>query len=412
MNWTHILTVYRKELRDMLRDRRSLISMIVVPTLVMPGLIGLMAFLSLKVAREAASATPTVMILGGEDSPQVAAALRAGLRMEVVPAQPDWRTRITDKRLRAAIEIPPGFDRAVEQGERIGVRIYHHAGEMRSAFAAAELRRFLAEHGDRIVVARLAERGLPASALKPFTVNTENVAPPEKVGGSTIGGLIPYFFLLLSFTGAMYPAMDLAAGEKERGTLETLLCSPVARLDLVLGKFLTILTASLGTVACSMMSLGCTVAFGGPLLAQGVASAGTAGARQGAAQIAAMTTLDPLGMLAVLGMVVPLAVLFSAVLFAVSLFAKSFKEAQTYVSPLIALVLLPAIIGSLPGMELTNRLALVPILNVSLVSKELVAGVWPWNQLVLIFGSSCLYAAAALAWAVRLFSRESVIFRT
>ena len=412
MNWTHLLTVYRKELRDMLRDRRSLISMIVVPTLVMPGLIGLMAFLSLRVAREAASATPTVMILGGEDSPRVVAALRAGLKVELVPSAPDWRTRIADKRLRAALEIPPGFDRAVEQGGKIGVRIYHHAGEMRSSFAAGELRRFLAEHGERIVVARLAERGLPASALKPFAVNTENVAPPEKVGGGTIGGLIPYFFLLLSFTGAMYPAMDLTAGEKERGTLETLLCSPVARLDLVLGKFLTILTASLGTVACSMVSLGCTVIFGGPLLAQGVANAGTAGARQGAAQIAAMTTLDPLGLVAVLGMVFPLAVLFSAVLFAVSLCAKSFKEAQTYVSPLIALVLLPAIIGSLPGMELNNRLALVPILNVSLVSKELVAGVWPWTQIVLIFGSSCLYAAAALGVAVRLFQRESVIFRT
>lgn len=412
MNWTHILTVYRKELRDMLRDRRSLISMIVVPTLVMPGLIGLMAFLSLKVAREAASATPTVMILGGEDSPQVLSALRSGLRMEVVPSQPDWRTRITDKRLRAAIEIPPGFDRAVEQGAKAGLRIYHHAGELRSSFAAGEVRRFLAEHSERLVVARLAERGLPASALKPFAVNTENVAPPEKVGGGMIGGLIPYFFLLLSFTGAMYPAMDLTAGEKERGTMETILCSPVARLDLVLGKFLTILTASLGTVACSMISLGGTLLFGGPLLAQSVASAGTSGARQGAAQIVAMTSLDPLGMVAVLGMVLPLAVLFSAVLFAVSLCAKSFKEAQTYVSPLIILVLLPAIIGSLPGIELNGRLALVPILNVSLVSKELVAGVWPWKHILLIFGSSCVYAAAALGLAVRLFKRESVIFRT
>ena len=120
----------------MLRDRRSLISMIVVPTLVMPGLIGLMAFLSLRVAREAASATPTVMILGGEDSPRVVAALRSGLKVELVPSAPDWRTRIADKRLRAALEIPPGFDRAVEQGGKIGVRIYHHAGEMRSSFAA------------------------------------------------------------------------------------------------------------------------------------------------------------------------------------------------------------------------------------------------------------------------------------
>jgi sodium transport system permease protein len=185
----------------------------------------------------------------------------------------------------------------------------------------------------------------------------------------------------------------------------------VARVDLVLGKFLTILTASLGTVACSLASMGLTFAIGGPLLAQRVAGSGTAAARRGAEQITSMTTLDPLGLLAVLGMVLPMAVLFAAVLFTISLFAKSFKEAQSYVSPLIIVIILPAVVGMLPGVELNARLALVPILNVSLVSKELVSGVWQWNYLALIFGSTCLYAAAALGLAVRMFNREDVIFR-
>jgi sodium transport system permease protein len=104
-------------------------------------------------------------------------------------------------------------------------------------------------------------------------------------------------------------------------------------------------------------------------------------------------------------------VLFAAALITISLFAKSFKEAQSYVSPLIIVIILPAVIGMLPGVELNARLALVPVLNVSLVSKELVSGVWPWHYLALIFGSTCLYAAIALSLAVRMFNREDVIFR-
>ena len=125
-----------------------------------------------------------------------------------------------------------------------------------------------------------------------------------------------------------------------------------------------------------------------------------------------MTTLDPLGVVAVVGMALPMIVLFAAVLFAISLFAKSFKEAQSYVSPLIIVIIMPAAIGMLPGVELNARLALVPILNVSLASKELVSGVWHWNYLALIFGSTCLYAGIALSLAVRMFNREDVIFRT
>ncbi|MDP3070140.1 MAG: ABC transporter permease subunit [Opitutaceae bacterium] len=411
MNWPHIFAVYGKELRDMLRDRRTLISMIVVPTLIMPGLLALVATISVKVTQDAAAAIPNVALIGGADSPRLVAALRAHGKVSMVAAGDGWRERIAAKTLRAAVEIPPDFDRAVERGEPATVRIYNYVGELRSGAAVGELQRFFRAYGDTIVMARLAARGLPPTAIVPFDVKPENVAPPAKVGGNIVGGLIPYLFLMLAFVGAMYPAMDLAAGEKERGTMETILCSPVARIDLVLGKFLTILTASLGTVACSLVAMGLTLAIGGPLLAQKIAGGSGAAARRSAEQITALTTIDPLGLVGVLGLVVPMAVLFSAGLFTLSLFAKSFKEAQTYTSPLIIVILLPAIIGLLPGVELNARLALVPILNVSLAGKELVSGAWPWGYLALIFGSSCAYAAIAVALAVRTFGRESVLFR-
>lgn len=192
--------------------------------------------------------------------------------------------------------------------------------------------------------------------------------------------------------------------------METLLCSPVARVDLVLGKFLTIVTASLGTIVFSLVSMALTFSVGASLLGRKLAAGGAAGQRA-AENLTNSLTLDPLGMVAVVGMILPMIVLFAATLFTISLFAKSFKEAQSYVTPLIFAIILPAVIGTLPGVELNAKLALVPVLNVALASKELVSGVWHWDYLAVIFGSTCAYAAIALALAVRMFQREDVLFR-
>ena len=395
----------------MLRDRRTVISMIVIPTLVMPALMGVVLFVGVKVARDVAATTPTIMVMGGEDSPGARGALEGHAGLKIVPASENWRQLISDKKLRAVVEILPGFDAALRRGERMTVKVYNYEGELRSDRAVAEVRRVFARYGEKVVEARLAERGLSLATIRPLEVRSENVAPPEKVGGNMIGGIIPYFFLLLAFTGAMYPAMDLTAGEKERGTMETLLCSPVARIDLVLGKFLMILTASAATVACSLVSMLLTFSVGGGILAGRISGGGTVAAQRMADKVSSMTTLDPVGVVAVLAMVLPMIVLFAATLFTISLFAKSFKEAQSYVSPLIIVIIMPAAIGMLPGVELNARLALVPVLNVSLASKELVSGVWHWQYLALIFGSTCTYAAIALGLAVRMFNREDVIFR-
>jgi sodium transport system permease protein len=215
---------------------------------------------------------------------------------------------------------------------------------------------------------------------------------------------------MLCFTGAMYPAIDLTAGEKERGTMETLLCSPVNRLNIVLGKFLMVLTGSLATIALSLSSMSLTILIGGNLMStgKGMVAVGGAGAKEAPAFI---PFIDPVGVLGVFAMIAPVAVLFAAVLLAISLFAKSYKEAQSYVAPMIFVIILPAMIGMLPGVELSAKTALVPILNLSLVCKEMLSGVWNWGYIAIIFSSTCVYAAAALALTVRMFNREDVIFR-
>ena len=403
MSLRNIGIVYRKELVDSLRDTRTLISTIAVPLLLMPLLTIGLGVVTVRQVGQAREEIPKVMILGAEDSPNLRAELAKLEGVQIVPQEPDYAEEISSKQIRAAVQIPEGFDAKLAAGEPMSVRIYMYEGELKSGFGADRMQNFFRDLRERAIRERLQARQLPESLIRPFDIKQQNVAPPEKVGGAILGGLVPYFVILLCLTGAMYPAMDLTAGEKERGTIETILCSPVSRTHLVLGKFLMVLTASVATAGLSIISMTVSFVVGKKLL-QGVGS--------GAAGQIIQITMTGKAVLSVFIMVLPLAVLFSAALLAIALFAKSFKEAQSYISPLMIVVVLPAVAAVLPGVELNTTLALVPVLNTSLVSKEIMTGTYHWNYIALIFTSSCIYAAAAIAIAVKLFQREDVLFRT
>jgi sodium transport system permease protein len=403
MSLRNIGIVYRKELIDSLRDRRTLVSMIAVPLLLMPLLTIGMGLLSVKIVGQAMEEVPKVMILGGEDSPGVLAELRKIDTVRIVPTKSDYAEEITAKQIRAAVKIPEGFDAKLATGEPMNVKIYMYEGDLKSGFGADRLQKFFRDLRDRAVRERLEAKGLPVNLMRPFEIGQQNVAPAEKVGGAILGGLVPYFVILLCLIGAMYPAMDLTAGEKERGTIETILCSPVSRTHLVLGKFLMVLTASIATAILSISSMAASFFVGKKMLS----SMGN-----GRIDAALQITLTWKAIVSVFIMVLPLAVLFSAALLAISLFSKSFKEAQSYISPLMIIVVLPAVAAVLPGVELSAGLSLVPVLNTSLVSKEIMTGTYHWKYIALIFGSSCAYAAVAIAIAVKLFQREDVLFRT
>jgi sodium transport system permease protein len=393
--------VYRKELLDSVRERRTLISMVVAPLLLMPALTFGFGFAAYKLVGEARQEVPRVMVLGAKDSPALMGELKALKTIEMVPASPDYVDQISNKRIRAAVQVPPGFDAALRRAEPTDVLVYIYEGDIRSSFAAERVERFFRELRERTVRQRLETRNLPESLLKPFEISQKNVVPPEKVWGSVFGGLVTYMVILLSLTGAMYPAMDLTAGEKERGTMETILCSPVSRTHLVLGKFFTVLTASLATAGLSIFSMAMTI-LGAKTLLGGLDPQGPAMLK---------VTVNPKAVLAVFIMMLPIAVILSAGLLAIALLAKSFREAQTYISPLTIVVVMLAVIPALPGIELNTRLALLPIVNTSLVSKEIVTGTYHWKYIALIFASSCIYAALALGMAVMLFRREDVLFR-
>ena len=402
MNGRVIGVVYRKEFTEWVRDRRTLISTVLVPLFLFPIIMVGFSAVAIVMVGEAKKETPKIMVLGGQDSPELLAELQKVKSLQVVPYRANWKEQISDKEIRAALEIPPGFQTALEKGQAKTVNIYYYEGEMKSSFGADHIEKFLKDYRDHVVEARLMAKHVPTSVLTPFEIHQENVAPPEKVSGATVGGFIGYMVVLLCMTGAMYPAIELTAGEKERGTMETILSSPISRMNLVLGKFLLVLSAALATAALSVLSMG--ISFS--VLRRFNASSG----RGEAAGL--LLQLGPKAVASIFMMALPLAVLFSAVLMTIALFAKSYKEAQSYLTPMTFVVVIPAIASLLPGVELTPKLALIPILNTSLVCKEIMTGTYHWNSIALIFASTCVYATIALFLAFQTFQRESVLFRS
>jgi sodium transport system permease protein len=399
MPFRNIGIVYRKELTEALRDRRTLISSILIPLFLFPVLTFGIGYAFVEIAGEATREPSKIMILGGEDSPKVVQKLEDAKNLRVVRRSPDYVDLISDKKIRAAIDIPPGFQAGIAGGGRPKINIYIFRDDLKSMLAAGRIEKLFTEYRDAMVRDRLSSEKLPVSLMKPFDIDQQNVVSEEKVAGESYGGLITYLVILMCMTGAMYPAMDLTAGEKERGTMETILSSPIDRTHLVFGKFLVVLTASLITAMLSAISMGGSFAILSNFAQQ-----------QSMGEGFPMLTMHPRTVVAVFVMALPVAVLFSAVLMTISLFAKTFKEAQSYLTPMTFVVIIPAIAAVLPGIELSSKLALVPILNVSLLCKELVTGTYHWNYIALIFFCTSVYAGAALFLAVKMFQRESVLF--
>jgi sodium transport system permease protein len=402
MSLRNVGIVYRKELREALRDRRTVIASVVIPLFLFPLLSVGFGTLIASIVNKTEEATPRVMVIGGDDSPGVLTALKATPKVEIVPASQNWKEQVVEKEIPVTVEIPAGFDKSVADQKKLEVYIYKYNGELKSETAAGKLSDSLRAYREKVVKSRLVAQKLPVEVLDPFQITQKNIAPPEKSGAALFfGGFIAYIVVFLCFNGGMHPAIDLTAGEKERGTMETILSSPISRAHLVFGKFLLVLTTALSTAALSVISMGISFALVHAFQAKTI-QAGKEGLEMHIGLGAALSVFI---------MAIPLAVLFSSIQLTIASFAKTYKEAQTYLVPLIFIVIIPAIAAMAP-IDLDAKLALVPILNVSLLCKELVIGTYHWNLIAIIFTSTCAYAAFALFLAVKMFQRESVLFRS
>jgi len=237
-----------------------------------------------------------------------------------------------------------------------------------------------------------------SAIIKPVDVQKVDTAAKRENIGEKFGALIAYILIPLCLLGASYPAIDMGAGEKERGTLETLLICPISRVSIVLGKFLTVLTTGLVGALITVASFGIWGAVIGSLGGMAVVQE-------------AMSAIAITELILIFSLLLPISAVFAALLLAISIYARTFKEAQNYISPLSIFIFLPLVAAMMPGVELTAITALVPIMNVALAIKELIKGTADYGLLALIFASTIALATAAIAFCVHWFQQEKVLFR-
>ena len=382
-----------------MRDRRTLISMILIPIILFPVLMfGMSAVVVMMIKKTEAEVT-RIVIIGKEFAPTLVSLIGDGKTFDIVE-EDDFESALKEKKISAALEFPDDFENKIREQDSTEAIIYYDAAELKSEFTSEKLKDRLEDYQDSVVAARLKERQIDQSLLHPIKVSKRNLAPKEKMGGFMLARFLPYIIVILAMSGAMYPAIDLTAGEKERGTLETILVTPVSRLDIATGKFLTVLTASVITIILATTSMSLTASFGFAKIGQF------------ASEQQIQFSIKPLSILLLLALMFPIACLFSSALLSVALFAKSYKEAQSYITPLMFVVILPATISFLPGFELDWRLVFIPIVNISIAAKEVLLGTYKWGFILLIFISTFIYAGFSIFVTKRLFEKEEVLFRT
>jgi len=259
---------------------------------------------------------------------------------------------------------------------------------------------------EKMVSSRLARDNRPASYTEPVRIRVEDVARKEERGVTLWARLFPFLLVMMSLTGAFYPAVDLCAGEKERGTMETLLISPASRAEIVIGKFLTVVLASMVTALLNLASMGLT----GAHLAHLIRPATTTDSQVSSLALSAPTLASTFWMVVLL---IPLSVFFSAFCLALAVLAKSMKEGQYYMTPLY-LVSLPLVFLTMaPGIELNLFYSLVPITGVALLLRVLMQGEYDVarHYFLAVLIPTIGYGAVALRWAIDQFKREGVLFR-
>jgi sodium transport system permease protein len=388
MNFRSVWTVYRRETLDLLRDRRTLFSMVVLPTVVFPVLFGVIGkFVDSAGKRAGQEATTIAVLRTGLPEPYRQAVVASGLREIAVD---DVSAAIRDKKAAAGI--------AVSADARV-VSIFSDGTRQASGLAADKMRAALTELRERMIQEKLRAANLGPEALRPFDLKRENVAGDRKMGGFVLGSMLGYVVILLMFSGGMYPAVDMTAGEKERKTMEALLATPARRTDIVLGKIVACVSATYATALLTTGSLFLSLRDSSRYF-------------QGAEKLIGNVPVDAQTVALVLATLLPVAVMAGALMIAIAVAARSFKEAQSYLTPLIMLVIFPSLLGGLPGMELNAGTSLIPIFNASQVLKGILQGDVETMPLVLTNLVNVGYAAICFVLAVRTFNNEKVLFRS
>ena len=445
MKWHNVKLILRRELKDQFRDRRTLFTVLVLPLLLYP----LMGMALLQISQFAKQHSSRIWIAGQENLPSDPALFVDGQfnpalfgtdesdQSELLFAEPDDKVFQFFKRIAGVesdeqtqqattkvaqlllnqhradlaviipskIDLPDLSDEFDEAAAVPKILVFQNSAQDKSNMAAERLQQAIMNWQGLITGEMLKAKAIDTNHLKSFRMESTDVADREWKQAATWSKILPFIVMIWSLTGAFYPAVDLCAGEKERGTFETLLSSPALRSEIAIGKLLTVITFSILTSLLNLLSMGFTGLF--------VVS------RLGAQLGANATQIAPLGLPPIYSFfwlllaLIPIAALFSAVALAAASFAKSSKEGQYYLVPLMMISMPLMMLPMMPAAKLDFGSSLIPVSGLMLMLRGLIEGqykeVAPFAGPVVAVTLVCCWLA--IRWVIVQFSSESVIFR-
>ena len=386
-----ILTVFKKEVLDTLRDRRTLLTAIVMPALLMPVLLYGISKLTSSIMEKEENKKLKIGLL---EAPSDFASKLDTAKFEIMEGVTleSGRDEILADSLDAMIGFADNYKERINDMKSGKVNMWYKSTNL---MVKDRLTTIVDEYESNILDNRISDLNLTKDAIDPIDLIRYDIAPKNEQIGQMVGGFLPYIFIIFCFMGCMYPALDLITGEKERGTIETLLTVPASKFNVLLGKVFTIALVGLSAALMTIFGLIAAVKFF-PDLPEDI--------------LDAMTNIVGIKFVLMLfAMLIPLAIFFAGVISAMVVRAKSFKEAQSIVTPMSFIVIVPAVIALLPGIKLDWSTVFVPILNVALATKEIVAGTIQPIHYVITVISLIILALISVALSYREFSKEGMI---
>ena len=393
-----IVSIFKKELIDVLRDRRTLMFMVVIPILITPLLvIGSIKFQEYQNKKSEEKILKIAFINESEDSltkqllsDQKGVNIIEGVQLDSIESY------IKSDSLQGGLYLGKGFLKKIKTNSSGDVKIYYKSSDLMSK-SKKRMQAALDIYKEKIIAERLKQLNVDGQILDPITITNIDMATAKETLGKAIGGFIPYVLVMFIFLGAMYPAIDLGAGEKERGSLETLLSSPATKFEITMGKLLVVSLTGIVSGLVSVLGISSSLFFIDKIPVQ--------------MQETILELINPFMISSIIILMIPIAIFFASMLLSISFYARSFKEAQSLMGPLNMVIIVPLFLSLGPGMEMDHATALMPLINVGLLTKEILAGSVELIYFIETLFSLLFCATIGIWFSVFWFKKENTIFR-
>lgn len=402
MQWWIIV---RKEFLDLFRDRKTWMTTVLIPILLIPSLFLIMGNVFSRTNEEASKNIPIVI---DDPTGSVKKWIGENPAFKIQPNVENIEKTVKQGNIRIGLRVDPNYKQKMESLQPVSIEVLYDPSDNRSQISAGILQSYLTVLNQRLLGERLGKLGLQQQVITPLEVKEINLATKEQMAGGFLAFLIPLMLLMSVASGGMPAATDLVAGEKERGTLEALLTTPAGTRSVLIGKLIVV--SVMGCISAIASLLAFTVTMKTKAFQTLSNPGGTqSGAGGGTVDLGFLNGSNVLFILLIMFL---LAVMFAGIQLALSTLAKSFKEASTYMSPIVIIAMIPAYLLMQTGVkDLTTSYFVLPIFNVIAIFKEFIFGVFDMAHIGMVIGSTLVYVFMAIGFAAYLFRKESLIFK-